>query len=201
MRSFSNLNIERDTFMSERLPLQSLVAEAARKDYTMKSVIRKDEAAVSPVIATILMVAITVVLAAVLYVMVSGLITPVGSAKPTLAYGSRDPIANGQDVVIGAVQPAASPSNFRVNLRINTTFGTAVAFPATTGTPVSITVSGYTGTFTVTWQDPDGGSTLSGGDHITVVRATGLPAKSTYELILFWVPDGSAFPSATWNTP
>src|SRR5439155_904177 len=39
----------------------------------MKNVrlIRKDESAVSPVIATILMVAITVVLAAVLYVMVS----------------------------------------------------------------------------------------------------------------------------------
>ncbi len=45
----------------------------------MKSVIRKDEAAVSPVIATILMVAITVVLAAVLYVMVSGLLTPTGT--------------------------------------------------------------------------------------------------------------------------
>ncbi|HKW42814.1 MAG TPA: archaellin/type IV pilin N-terminal domain-containing protein, partial [Thermoplasmata archaeon] len=37
----------------------------------MKTIIRKDEGAVSPVIATILMVAITVVLAAVLYVMVS----------------------------------------------------------------------------------------------------------------------------------
>ena len=36
--------------------------------------IRRNEKAVSPVIATILMVAITVVLAAVLYVMVSGLI-------------------------------------------------------------------------------------------------------------------------------
>ena len=46
----------------------------------MKNVrlIRKDESAVSPVIATILMVAITVVLAAVLYVMVSGLITSPG---------------------------------------------------------------------------------------------------------------------------
>src|SRR5256885_5952496 len=44
----------------------------------MKSIIRRDEAAVSPVIATILMVAITVVLAAVLYVMVSGLLTPTG---------------------------------------------------------------------------------------------------------------------------
>ncbi len=45
----------------------------------MKAIIRKDEEAVSPVIATILMVAITVVLAAVLYVMVSGLITSPGS--------------------------------------------------------------------------------------------------------------------------
>ncbi len=46
----------------------------------MKTIVRKDEQAVSPVIATILMVAITVVLAAVLYVMVSGLITGPGNA-------------------------------------------------------------------------------------------------------------------------
>jgi archaeal type IV pilus assembly protein PilA len=44
----------------------------------MKTLLRKDEQAVSPVIATILMVAITVVLAAVLYVMVSGLISGPG---------------------------------------------------------------------------------------------------------------------------
>ena len=50
----------------------------------MKSVIRKDETAVSPVIATILMVAITVVLAAVLYVMVSGLITGPGGAPQAM---------------------------------------------------------------------------------------------------------------------
>jgi flagellin-like protein len=45
----------------------------------MRHIIREDEEAVSPVIATILMVAITVVLAAVLYVMVSGLIGSPGS--------------------------------------------------------------------------------------------------------------------------
>jgi len=39
---------------------------------------------VSPVIGTILMVAITVVLAAVLYVMVTGLVTSPGGNKPTL---------------------------------------------------------------------------------------------------------------------
>ena len=46
--------------------------------------IRKDESAVSPVIATILMVAITVVLAAVLYVMVSGLISGPGGTPQAL---------------------------------------------------------------------------------------------------------------------
>src|SRR2546422_10243000 len=45
----------------------------------MRPRIRSDREGVSPVIATILLVAITVVLAAVLYVMVSGLLTPVGN--------------------------------------------------------------------------------------------------------------------------
>ena len=45
----------------------------------MRPAIRYDRKGVSPVIATILLVAITVVLAAVLYVMVSGLLTPVGN--------------------------------------------------------------------------------------------------------------------------
>ena len=46
--------------------------------------IRKDEQAVSPVIATILMVAITVVLAAVLYVMVTGLLTGPGAGPRSM---------------------------------------------------------------------------------------------------------------------
>ena len=51
-------------------------------------IIRKDEKAVSPVIATILMVAITVVLAAVLYVMVTGLLTGPGASKPQVTVAS-----------------------------------------------------------------------------------------------------------------
>jgi flagellin-like protein len=60
----------------------------------MKAIIRKDEDAVSPVIATILMVAITVVLAAVLYVMVSGLITSPGSTPKAMGV-SISQAANG----------------------------------------------------------------------------------------------------------
>jgi flagellin-like protein len=47
--------------------------------------LRRNKNAVSPVIGTILMVAITVVLAAVLYVMVTGLVTNPGETKPTVS--------------------------------------------------------------------------------------------------------------------
>src|SRR2546427_2039667 len=77
MNSFSTSNINHDTFKSVRSPVPRW-RRKPQEDRTMKSIIRKDEAAVSPVIATILMVAITVVLTAVLYVMVCGLLTPAG---------------------------------------------------------------------------------------------------------------------------
>jgi len=64
----------------------------------MKNVrlIRKDESAVSPVIATILMVAITVVLAAVLYVMVSGLIAGPGGGPQTIGVSQTSGASNWQ---------------------------------------------------------------------------------------------------------
>src|SRR5438128_2200773 len=61
-----------------------------QEDKTMNRIIRKDEAAVSPVIATILMVAITVVLAAVLYVMVSGLLVGPGGGPQTIGVNRQD---------------------------------------------------------------------------------------------------------------
>jgi flagellin-like protein len=63
--------------------------------------VRKDSEAVSPVIATILMVAITVVLAAVLYVMVLGFGTDT-SQTPTTSIADT-PITNGVKLTFGAV--------------------------------------------------------------------------------------------------
>lgn len=50
--------------------------------------LKRNRRAVSPVIGTILMVAITVVLAAVLYVMVTGLVGPPQGQKPSLVLSS-----------------------------------------------------------------------------------------------------------------
>src|SRR5207249_8605391 len=69
-------------------PIQGMAGLNNLGEQNMHPLIRKDETAVSPVIATILMVAITVVLAAVLYVMVSGLITPVGGNTPLVTFSS-----------------------------------------------------------------------------------------------------------------
>jgi flagellin-like protein len=55
-----------------------------------KVVWHKDDDAVSPVIGTILMVAITVVLAAVLWLMVSGMITDTDEQKTTVNMASPD---------------------------------------------------------------------------------------------------------------
>src|SRR5256712_13317009 len=53
MNSFSTSNINHDTFKSVGSPVPRW-RRKPQEDRTMKSIIRKDEAAVSPVIATIL---------------------------------------------------------------------------------------------------------------------------------------------------
>jgi len=98
IKSFSGSNINHDTFKSVGPPLPER-RRKPQEDRTMKSIIRKDEAAVSPVIATILMVAITVVLAAVLYVMVSGLITGPGGTPQAMGVGVQ-PSSDGSNWIV-----------------------------------------------------------------------------------------------------
>jgi flagellin-like protein len=71
---------------------------------------KKNKRGVSPIIATILLVAITVVLAAVLYILISGFTkgpgnTPLGTA---FAYGSPAQTSNAQAATFCAVQTAIS---------------------------------------------------------------------------------------------
>src|SRR6266545_6390688 len=92
--------------------------ESRSEDKTMQSIIRKDEAAVSPVIATILMVAITVVLAAVLYVMVSGLLVGPGATRPQVTFSGVDLNASPGNATfsIAGITQAVSPASYKVNL-------------------------------------------------------------------------------------
>src|SRR5947207_15856063 len=110
-----------------------------RRLRTMKSVIRKDEAAVSPVIATILMVAITVVLAAVLYVMVSGLISPVSGNKPLVTFSSVTQSSGNATIGVAGASQAVSPSHYKVHFAGGGTTGNAVAMLMLRGNLVSLT--------------------------------------------------------------
>src|SRR3989442_81026 len=89
--------------------------------------IREDESAVSPVIATILMVAITVVLAAVLYVMVTGLLTGPGASKPQVTVASPTGITNGFQFAVAAASQSKALANYKLNFLVDTTPGTAGA--------------------------------------------------------------------------
>ncbi len=93
----------------------------------MKAIIRKDEDAVSPVIATILMVAITVVLAAVLYVMVSGLITGPGNAPKSIG-ATISVSSDGTNYIVLFTSVPLNTANSTVSISISTASGgTALA--------------------------------------------------------------------------
>jgi flagellin-like protein len=80
---------------------------------------RKDNSAVSPVIATILMVAITVVLAAVLYVMVMGFGGSTGSQAPAVTV-TKTSTATGIQVVI-SINPTTDATKIGVKMGNSTT--------------------------------------------------------------------------------
>lgn len=86
-----------------------------------KWAIRRDQAGVSPVIATILMVAITVVLAAVLYVMVSGLVSGPGSTPRAMGVAvSKTSDGSNWQLTISSVDAGLAKENvyltvFRAN--------------------------------------------------------------------------------------
>jgi flagellin-like protein len=177
----------------------------------MKAIIRKDEQAVSPVIATILMVAITVVLAAVLYVMVSGLIGGTNTtSKPTITL-TVTKITNGASVLVAGIQPTATPSNFKVNIQNATSSGagTAQAAPTTAGgaggcttttascSAVSMSDGPRTVVFSITWQNPGGSGTISQGDTFVITYGATKPAAGTsWSFLLIW-SDGSVLPTNT----
>ena len=165
----------------------------------MKGVIQKDEAAVSPVIATILMVAITVVLAAVLYVMVSGLITPVGGNKPLVTFSSVSKVnAVTWTFSVASAQPSVAQSNYKVNFGIGTNTG-AVANMGANNANVSVAVAGATpASVGVKWTDIGGTGTVKGGDLITIAFPSA-PATSTTLTFYLLYSDGSTVQSKAWQ--
>jgi flagellin-like protein len=165
----------------------------------MSAIIRKDDRAVSPVIATILMVAITVVLAAVLYVMVSGLITGPGAQKPLVTFSGVTKVnAVTWTFTVASAQPAVAVSNYKLNFGIGTNTGTAVNM-GTNGVNTTVAVSGGTpATVGVKWTDLGGTGQVKGGDIITIAFPSA-PTTGTSLTFYLLYSDGSQIQSKQWQ--
>ena len=140
----------------------------------MKAIVRKDDEAVSPVIATILMVAITVVLAAVLYVMVSGLITT--PTQPGTGWGFN--IGLSGDATNWTVSFTTVPANSAqsgVLVTVNSAGGT----PIVSGQALSLIAAGTCQATTCT------------GMHYTHAAGTAVSAGDALLLLVSKFPSGS----------
>lgn len=137
----------------------------------MKKMWKKNNKAVSPVIATILMVAITVVLAAVLYVMVMGF---GGSGTPQAPAVTLTKMSAGSDIAINiAIDRQVDIENIGVS--VNGT--SAVAITALTG--------GETGDLVVWTFSPLNAGKVSTSDRIVITTPQ---AGASIQLV--WMPSG-----------
>ncbi len=166
----------------------------------MKPVLRPRMEAVSPVVAEILLVAITVVLAAVVYLMASGILLGHTESIPVVAFAPGVTFEAGSDNVtlaIGGTTQNLYLFDYEFNLKVGSTYGVPTAFAATR-TAASLAVNGTA--FRVTWTDVDGGGTLTGGDQIAVEGSgVSLPANTAFQFILLW-HDGTTLTTASWHT-
>lgn len=126
-------------------------------------------------IATILMVAITVVLAAVLYVMVVNLIDPDINQKPIVTLSAECTPAECEGQVTGA-QPAADLAKFRVSV-----FADGVRAIPVTALAADTDITG--GGLTFRYTDVGAEGRVTAGDTF---RLTGLSAGVEYEIVLLW---------------
>jgi hypothetical protein len=127
------------------------------------------------------MVAITVVLAAVLYALIQNVLVPPGANHPTVALDSPTLQTGGTwKIPVVTASQAVALNNYQASI-IN---GTAVAYA-----PADV-VNGSLGTkggITITFVDVDQRGTLNGGDFFVVA---GLRSGYTYEFDLSWKPGG-----------
>jgi flagellin-like protein len=164
--------------------------------------IRKDAEGVSPVIATILMVAITVVLAAVLYVMVLGF--GGGESTPSIQFTSKTAVENpdGYKWTLTSPTDEVSWTDLTIILQVGTASSTtwnAATQTGLTGTGVQIELLG-TGTGTTFYAnvtDMGGNGYINNGDSFTITGA--FVDATSYTVTLNYEPTDGQMVAQTWT--
>ena len=149
------------------------------------------EEGVSPVIATILMVAITVVLAAVLYVMVigfggSGTQTPAGVITATSITDAKN-----QKFTFSQFNPDAKWADLKLLVDDGTTTW-GFTMTHTAGTLNFTLATGATPTMFPSGSDLAGDNKVSAGDYISIrINGNGFTTGQTYKVQILYIPTGN----------
>ena len=168
---------------------------------------RKNREAVSPVIATILMVAITVVLAAVLYVMVMGFGTT-GAQTPTGSFvGTPTNQTTGFRLQCGVLSPTTTWTSCKLTMTVGTVTSTPVLINLASGTAQATVLIGVVGTnyYKVVITDLAADGKISTGDSALVqsfipAGTTGVAfATGSYTLTLLFTSTGGQITAQSWT--
>ncbi len=141
----------------------------------MKTIVRKDEQAVSPVIATILMVAITVVLAAVLYVMVSGLIGGGPGGTPNQIGMTRT--SSGGNWILTVTSVTGTMTSNQVLVTLAKSDGTSTNVSSLALTSVTMATKG------IVYQPAGSSGNIAAADTI-LLSQTWWPSSGAYRITL-----------------
>jgi flagellin-like protein len=148
----------------------------------MKKMWKLNNKAVSPVIATILMVAITVVLAAVLYVMVMGFGGDGGSDTPTGSFTMTEAIdGTHQKVQFGVLSPETSLTELKII--ITTTAGSETWTYVSGASLVAPATDVVTTVDAISYVDLAADSTISSGDYLNIQLDAGATGSFTVTMI------------------
>ncbi len=163
------------------------------KSYGLRPVIQKDEA-VSPIIATILLVAITVILASTLYLALGGFFTGTSKSSPTAGLSATtNSGTNNYTVTVGTVSSnSIGLADVELAITVNGTVSYSGAIDQYTswigigGTHYALEIS----------ANPGGGTDLVNGIQLVVGMKTGTnPAAITgFELYYTGSPAGNMEP-------
>lgn len=143
----------------------------------------KTEEGVSPVIATILMVAITVVLAAVLYVMVIGMTPPDGHQAPAGAITFNVKSATSVEIDFGTFSPTPTPTAIKIIITNNSDAGNTYELTFANAPDAAAVDMLATGGASAVYTDMNyNGNAVNSGDFITV---DGLGPHTSYTVKIY----------------
>lgn len=161
----------------------------------MKKMWKLNNKAVSPVIATILMVAITVVLAAVLYVMVMGFGGESNSNPTASITASTESVAHTEKVTVASISDVYSLSTFKVSIVIGGT--SYVATLAGGNITSAFTAALPAGTY-ISFVDLGNDAKLGAGDYF-LVKTTA--SGAAMEMNLLYGTNNDSIASDSWTQP